>query len=362
MTHRHPVLRSRFLRTGDGKAYQVFHKEMKTPVYYRDLSSLSEDARERFLKGFFQAMEEDGALFAAGCFPDTKNSCDLLICTSHTLLDGISATIVINELTADELPSGTDVFYEWRERLLADKDRIPGQLSGYYKDFGERMLLSSGEGGGSFQVHVREITFDRVHTEAILRRCAKEAVSLVTFAEYCYGKGLLQATGRDWLWFSHLYSGRDPELTGSDVTTGNLFYTMPVRIRGGMCVQEFQEQLLIPWQYPYSTENALYRRLNSWRVEEGIVSNTFTGFGENVLTVQDFEENQRTGHSMRLKEGCLSITLRYLDGPKQNAAYDIIEQVLRRMPERPSPDKRVSDRSQKSGGGPECDRTQRKEG
>ena len=117
------------------------------------------------------------------------------------------------------------------------------------------------------------------------------------------------------------------------MTTGNLFYTMPVRIRGGMCVQEFQEQLLIPWQYPYSTENALYRRLNSWRVEEGIVSNTFTGFGENVLTVQDFEENQRTGHSMRLKEGCLSITLRYLDGPKQNAAYDIIEQVLRRMPE-----------------------------
>ena len=332
VVQKHPVLRSRFTRAADGKAYQIIQKDMEIPAFYRDASSLSKEVRERFLSGFFQVLEEGESLFAAGCFPDIENSCDLLLCMRHTLLDGISAAVVINELAADSLPPGPDAFYTWREFLFREKDRIPEPLLEYYHDYGERMLLPSDGGKTRFEVRVREIAFDREATRRILEKCAGEQVSLVTYTEYSYGKSLLQAAGRDWLWFSHLYSGRDAELSGIGGIAGNLFYTMPVRIRSGMSIREFQEELLIPWQYPYSTENSLYRRLNSRRVEEGIVSNTFIGFGVNVLDVWDYEEKNRTGHSMRLKDGCLTVVLRHLDGQEENAAYDMIEEMLRGMP------------------------------
>jgi len=109
---------------------------------------------------------------------------------------------------------------------------------------------------------------------------------------------------------------------------GNLFYTMPVRISSTMTVQEFQEELLLPWRYPYSTQNSLYRRLNRFVVEEGLVSNHFTELGENVLEIRDIQENTRTGHSVESRDGCLTITLRHFDREEENRSYDQIEESL----------------------------------
>ena len=328
ITAKHPVLRSSFVRAKDGKPYQVFWKETEPSVYYKDLRLLSEEARERFLNGFFQVMEEEGSLFSAACFPADDSFCELLLCLRHVLTDGLSLYEVIRELTADSLLPGTDAFYLWRKKLMQEEDRIPQELLEHYKDFGEKMLLPSGKGTGDFTVRVRKLSFDPDRTRAIQESCAEEGVSLVTYVEYCYGKSLLSATGRDWLWFSHLYSGRSPELPGSDTTVGNLFYTMPVRISSTMTVQEFQEELLLPWRYPYSTQNSLYRRLNRFIIEEGLVSNNFTEFGGNVLQAWDMQEDTRTGHSVVNKDGCLTITLRHFDREEDNRSYDRIEQSL----------------------------------
>ena len=328
ITAKHPVLRSSFVRTKDGKPYQVFWKETEPSVYYKDLHSLSEEARERFLDGFFQVMEEEGSLFSAACFPADDSFCELLLCLRHVLTDGLSLYEVIRELTADSILPGTDAFYLWREKLMQEEDRIPPELQEHYKDFGEKMLLPSGKGTKDFTVRVRKLSLDPDKTRAIQESCAREGVSLVTFAEYCYGKSLLSATGRDWIWFSHLYSGRSPELPGSEAIVGNLFYTMPVRISSRMSVQEFQEELLLPWRYPYSRQNSLYRRLNRFIIEEGLVSNNFTEFGGNVLQARDIQENTRTGHAVENKDGCLTITLRHFDREEENRSYDRIEQSL----------------------------------
>ncbi len=327
ITAKHPVLRSSFVRAKDGKPYQVFRKETEPSVWYKDLGSLSEEARERFLSGFFQVMEEDGSLFSAACFPVDDSRCELLLSLRHVLADGLSVYEVIHELTADSITPDTDAFYDWRKKLMQEEDRIPPELLEHYRDFGEKMLLTSG-GGGNFTVRVRKLSFDHGKTLSIQERCAREGVSLVTFTEYCYGKSLLKVMGRDRLWFSHLYSGRSPELPGSDAIVGNLFYTMPVRITSRMTVQEFQEELLLPWRYPYSTHNSLYRRLNRFIIEEGPVSNNFTGFGENVLKARDIQENTRTGHAVEYKDGCLTITLRHFDRKEDNMAYDRMEQSL----------------------------------
>lgn len=328
ITAKHPVLRSSFVRTKEGKPYQVFWKETEPSVYYKDLRPLSEEARERFLGGFFQVMEEGGSLFSAACFPADDSFCELLLCLRHVLTDGLSLYEVIRELTADSIRPGADAFYLWRKKLMQEENRIPPELLEHYRDFGEKMLLPSGGGTGDFTVRVRKLSFDPDKTRAIQEKCAKEGVSLVTFTEYCYGKSLLGAMGRDWIWFSHLYSGRSPELPGSDAIVGNLFYTMPVKISSRMTVQEFQEELLLPWRYPFSTQNSLYRSLNRFIVEEGLVSNNFTGFGENVLWARDVQENTRTGHSVENRDGCLTITLRHFDREEDNRSYDRIEQSL----------------------------------
>lgn len=328
ITAKHPVLRSSFVRAKDGKPFQVFWKETEPSVWYKDLGSLSEEARERFLSGFFQVMEEEGSLFSAACFPVGDSCCELLLSLRHALTDGLSLYEVIRELTADSITPDTDAFYLWREKLMQEEDRIPPELLEHYRDFGEKMLLPTGNGTGDFTVRVRKLSLDPDKTRAIQEKCAAEGVSLVTFAEYCYGKSLLKVMGRDRLWFSHLYSGRSPELPGSDAIVGNLFYTMPVRIDNRMTVQEFQEELLLPWRYPYSTQNSLYRRLNRFVIEEGLVSNQFTEMGENVLWARDIQENTRTGHSVENGDGCLTITLRHFDREEENRSYDQIEESL----------------------------------
>ena len=327
----HPVLRSYFYKDQSGKRWQVFRKEQEAPVYYKDISALSAAARERFVSGFRGVMEEADAPFQLACFPDGGGGTILLLYAWHALLDGMSASILINELAAEEMPAQTDAFYALRSRRLRESGREVEALTDYYRNFGERMRLPVSPLTDKTAMKAREIALDRDETRALEAYCRGKNISLITYAEYSFGKGLLSALGREDVWFSCTYSGRDGDLPGSEGIVGNLFYQMPVQIRSDMTPADFQEGLLIPWQYPYITESALYKRLNMHQVEEGVISHMFIPYGEDVISVTDTPDPMNNSHSMEMRDGCLVLTLRHPEGEAEERSFDRIEQVMRRL-------------------------------
>jgi hypothetical protein len=126
-----------------------------------------------------------------------------------------------------------------------------------------------------------------------------------------------------------LFSGRSAELPNSESIVGNIFYTLPVRIRKDMTVRAFQEELLLPMRFPYITDTELYRALNRHQVEGGVISHVFPSLGDAVIRETDYLDERNTGHYMRVENGRLTVTLRHIDADAENKAYDIIEQTVR---------------------------------
>ena len=326
LTQRHPVLRSFFVKDRAGKRWQVFRRKGETPVYYRNLSGVSKEARERFLSGFFQVMDECNAPFQAGCFPLGEERCAVLLRLMHTHVDGMSAMLLVNELT-DET-EGRDCFYEYRKQRLQRRFAFPDELKEYYAPFGERMRLSMAPEKGNAGVEQRELALDEEQTQRVQERCADLGISLAGFVEYSFGRGLLTAMDRETVWFSHVCSGREAHFENSEATIGNLFYSVPVFLSADMSPQTFQKGLILPWKYPYITDTPEYQRLNRHNIEEGIVSRVFVPFHGSVESFSDAGQEMSTGHYMEIPDGKLRIVFRYRQDPLLRRAYDRIGAVM----------------------------------
>ena len=324
---RHPALRSRFIKDSTGKRWQIFEKEQQPPVFYRDIAGLSEEARERFLSGFFAVMEENDVAFQAGCFP-VGEGCEILLCMTHAIADGVSTVILINEVAGEQEPSGTDRFYDYRKKRLARRERFPEELETYYASFTGGMLLPANHRGHLNEVERRELTLSAEETEELKERCGRLGISLPAYVEYSYGKGLLAAMGRDAVWFSHLYSGRDMSFDGADDIVGNLIYTMPVYLDKDMSPETFKQGVMKPWKYPFVTDTKEYGRLNRHNIEEGIISRIFEAYHGNVLSVTNGPEGMDTGHYMEMADGALRIVLRYPRDEGRSLAYETVMKTM----------------------------------
>ena len=329
LTDRHPALRSHFIKDSTGKRWQVFDRKAIPPVYYRDLNFLSKEAKERYLSGFFAVMEENDADFQAACFPLGEDSCELLLCLTHTIADGVSAVILVNELAQEQELSGTDRFYDFRKKRLARRERFPEELKDYYASFKGGMVLPAKNRGRMDEVDRRELVLSTDETKKLNERCGSLGISLPAYVEYSYGKGLLAAMERDSVWFSHLYSGRDASFDEAETIVGNLIYTMPVYLDEEMSVEEFFHGLMKPWKYPFITDTREYGRLNRHNIEEGIVSRIFTAYHENIVSLTNAPEGMNLGHYMEMVEGKLRIVLRYPRDEGRSLAYDTVEKIMK---------------------------------
>ena len=327
---RHPALRSFFRRDREGQLWQVFRREGEVPVYYRSLKDFTEDARERFLPGFFRVMDEAAAPFQAGCFPLGEGRSEILLRLMHTHVDGMSVRLIVNELAADSEPMGEDSFYPYRRQRWRMRRSFPEELKAYYAAMKERMRIPvTPKAAGS--IIRREIGLDISGTQRLKEACGQMGISLGSYVEYCFGKGLLAAMDRREIWFSHIFPGRDESFDGAEGIVGNLFYAMPVCIREDMTAPAFQQELMKPWQYPYVTDCPEYARLNRHGLEEGIVSRLFAPLCVNVEYLREEQEKMTTGHYMELAEGKLRIVLRYPEADAAKKGYQKIEAVMREL-------------------------------
>ena len=325
---RHPVLRSYFAKDDRGKRWQVFRKAMDIPIRYRDVSSMGRAARERFFAGFFQVMDEDRSPFQVGCFPTGEDTCTLLLRMAHTQVDAMSCVIVINELAGGVPDEKPDAFYAYRTERHSQRHMFPKALEEYYRDFGGSYRLPATPSRGTDQVDTRVVALTEQQTQRLKARCDQKGISLPGYVEYCFGRGLLAALGRETAWFSHTYSGRDEAFAGIDNIVGNLICSVPVRIREGMSAEEFQRALLFLRKYPCITDTDEYRLLNRYTVERGVVSHLFPPFHENVAAFRDYPGDFGQGLYLDIKDGALEVVLRYPAGNAERKTLDMLEGIV----------------------------------
>ena len=327
---RHPVLRSYFAKTENAGRWQIFNKEMRHEIYYKDIRGLSEAARENFVKGFFSVMDQTDDAFQSACFLTGEDSCIILFRTLHTLIDGMSVGILINELSCDALSDSIDGFYALRQKRLDEAEHFPEELKYYYKELDYTKSYRLPAPTEPLKVCIRELLYNKEETSRINKYCSSEGVSLSTYIEYCYGMGLLVALNTDEVWFGYTFSGRNISQNDRENILGNIMLSLPVRLSRRMLPVDFQQQVLKPLQYPDVSETMEYRRLNMYKTELGIVSRVLLPYDKNVICVRDdYGDGNQVGHFMCIDEGRLCIRLRYLRGNETDKAYDIIENTMR---------------------------------
>ncbi len=331
---RHPVLRSYGMVDNRGEFWQVFLKQSETTVWYRDLKHLEKDAQDRYMSGFFKVMEEKALPFQIGCFPLSDERCSLLIRVNHSLADGFSLIILINELTGESLPAEDDKYFEYRNRQIGMGGYYPEDFREYYSGLGDDAYTRMTRpvwGTDDYEAIRGELCLSEDRTGNLIAYCSKNETTLSEYVEYCYGKALLKVFQKHEVWYFHSFSGRDPGFAYVNGIIGNLARNVPVCIREGMTKEDFEKGYMLPWKYPYALEMKEYRQLKPYQLKYGIVSRIFPGNNDVVEYINDHP--QRPGHSNHfvIENGRLKIALFANRGEMEQKDMDYLVNEISRL-------------------------------
>ena len=352
----HPSLRSSFTRDANGGYWQVFYKRKTAPVYFRDLRGFSRDAADRLLAGFWQVMEENGETeaFAAGCFPLPDSQTALLLRLEHTICDGMSLSVIENELASPETAvPGEDDLLSYRHRHIRAAKHITEKDAAYFTP-GHPLIKSTeplSSGGSTKQ---EKLVLSRSETEALMKKCSSLGVTVYCYVQYTYGTALLSLINKregshanppdgrepagpgaarpgtaEEIWLLHLDSGRLPSDEKELHIVGNLMNGIPVRIRSNMTPGQLQEDLIhLSEIQGLSDSDLLYQ--HDWSgIYEGIISKDFGEQSPMILQSELLESDELLGNHMYMKEGCLHMVFHHVDDPQWNGWYQsLIRQML----------------------------------
>ena len=304
----HPALRSEFCEYGKGGYWQVIYRQKKPPVFYKDLRGMSEKAARSFAGGFWQVLEEKEALFEAACFVLTDERSLLLIRVDHTVADGVSLNVILNELVAENAESlEPDEYILHRKRVLTAAAKGAQEVADYYR--GGHLSLS-GAFGKPGKMEAMTMAFSPEETERLTVFCANRGFTLHTLMQLVYGKTLLELFGGDELWLIHVDHGRYSEWGDELRIVGNLMTAFPVRIDRNMTGEILQEDILKLRQFPGLANSHIFAKMNFRKCPEGIISQDFAPLDPMILESKMLDPENVQGNAMKITDGALVINLR----------------------------------------------------
>lgn len=328
LVRNHPALRSSFLPDSRWGIWQVFQKELLSAVWYRDISALSPDAQQSFLSGFWQAMEPSAALWKAAYFVLGKKESRLLVYARHSIMDGISTQIFLNELCgAGYREYGSDGMLQMRHRLTSMSKEIPAWVREYYAN-PDLSLQEKVPSTGADRWMAQEIRFSPEETERLNMRCREAGVTLFSLVQYALGQSLLSMRDAGEIWLYVIDSGRAQEGRNAERIIGNLIIPLPVRVKKGQGIREFHEDLLRLRDCPALAESGSFFSAGWNHLHEGIVSNDFFAWDPVIRRLGFLREDRHGGRSMRMEKGCLVLTLRCPDTEAERSRNRELAQVL----------------------------------
>ena len=306
----HPALRSDFFEYEQDGYWQVIYRQKKASVFYKDLRGLSKEAAKGFTGGFWQVLEEEAALFEAACFVLTDESSLLLIRADHTVADGVSVNVILNELVAENVDSfGPDEYIPHRRRALSAEDEATREAADYYRRYRREQYLSLAGAHGKTSDAIT-LTFSPEETDRLSAFCARRGFSLHTLMELVYGKTLLELFGGDELWLLHVDHGRHSEWGDELRIVGSLMTGIPIRIDRNMTGEILQEDVLKLRQFPGITDSRIFVENSFSMCPVGIISQDFAPLDPVILERKMLDTENVQGNAMRITDGALAITLR----------------------------------------------------
>lgn len=317
----HPALRSSFVKGEDGRYWQIIHKSREVPLWFKDLSGLSDEGKRRFIRGFWQVMEDE-SLFSAACFVLGGNRSVLLLRADHTVADGMSVHVIANELTEEGYANRkADGYISHRRRALRCGREFTPALQAYFENSNNEILTVDPPFSGNTPVRIDTVELSVSQTDALLRGCAALGVLPYCFLTHAYGQTVLSVSGGEAVWLQSLESGRYAEWGDELRIVGNLIFAAPVRVSKAMTPQELQEDLLkIRDCHGLSDLPIFYDR--KWQgLMEGIASNNFVKPAGAIERFEILGDENRRGNSVTIENGRLAIKLRHMDRSDINDWY-----------------------------------------
>ncbi|MEU5264300.1 amino acid adenylation domain-containing protein [Amycolatopsis sp. NPDC021455] len=241
---RHAPLRACFRQRKSGETVQIIAREVDLPWREADLSHL-EDPGEAVR----ELSEEDrtkrfdlaqAPLLRLTLIRLAAESHRLVVTCHHTIMDGWSMPVVLDELSslyaADGGPLDLPAVTPYREYLAwlsrQDKDRALSAWVAELGDAGEPTLVAPADPGRAPGVPESvEVTLPADLSRSLAGLARGHGLTLNTVVQGAWALVLAQLAGRTDVVFGAVVSARPPDLPGIEGMVGLFLNTVPVRVR-----------------------------------------------------------------------------------------------------------------------------------
>lgn len=334
LVRRHPALRSTFFRDGE-RLMQGIGEVGRVSVSEKDLTALSVEATEAFLRGFWHALDAEDALLSVAVFRVRDGGFAVLTRMAHIVVDAVSSGILLRELLTGDIPPGEDDFLA-AQRALTLRRNAASDAAFFRSYLGDAEPLRTERMGGfvpdgtPFEVRRVAVRPERLHE--IQAYCRDADVLLSVWCQYVYGQTLRRVSGKPAIILLCAFSGRTEHNSNA---VGNFFTVLPVRFSADMSLQQFQRDLLTLQAYAHTDADTLGRALRLPFKALGCAEGLNVQFFDAAVTGEGFSDarqvtfSQTRGATASLWDGGLTFEIaRYAD-PNTRAFFEQVEELLR---------------------------------
>ncbi len=230
-----------------------------------DLNAAQIEYIENFKKELMGCLARSEKVYAfeAAYFQISNTRSAIVFTGNHASMDGTSMNILMQELICRELAEKEDcyrqflTYIEKRENI----ERAIGFYTEYLKD-AVFSTLPKVEPKENYQpaFNGRTISLGKAGTEKIYAQSKEERVSPIGYIMYLYGQGLLETLNKDALIMQILTFGRGVPVSGMDQAVGCFIEYIPVVIRKGDTVNQFQEGNLLAEQNSFAPLPVIWKQ------------------------------------------------------------------------------------------------------
>ena len=312
----HPSLRSDFIRDRSRSFWQIIYKRKKVPVFYKNLTGLTKGGQERFISGFWQVLDEEDALFACALLILSEKESTLLLRADHTVVDGISFSVILNELTDGNYKDlSCDTYVEHRRRsILSAVEKVPGPVLRYYRDMPAAFRMPACPDMRKASCIQESIYLSVEETKDLARRSQEENVTPYTLAFLSHAKALMRLYQAEEIWIRYLNHGRRRGETEEMRLVGNMIVEKPVHIKMDTSAKELRSDMLFLDSFSGMSDTTLFREMNPNGLPQGITSKDFWRPGPLIHRIIPIGNDTVCENNMYMEEGRLHFRFSCLPG------------------------------------------------
>lgn len=345
LIQKHPALRAVFFREGK-RCCQRIGADAAFLVETCDLrggaprtgTALRPEQEAQIRKYYTEALERLAAsaeripLFVSCCRTGENEALWLLI-MDHSVSDGVSIRIILNELISGNTEGGEDHYPDYLRYLQSDECKR--EAAEYWNNMehsgASEPVPETGETGFSFDTE--KIILGRDALRDLQPYCDRKKVSVVSLLLFAYGQAALKALDLETGVFSLLSSGRHIGVSGMESAVGCFVRDIPVRLSREDSPADFKRRYREAERYSFVSDELMWKngRENAIRLPLSEV------FGEEAgktagceYALEDYGRMQVNSFIVREDDG-LCVYLHRDKARFGKAAFDELASTMRKF-------------------------------